>query len=516
MKKLLKTKKVIISGVVLGALLVVGGFSLARGKQDKILTVPVVNGSVIQQVSVTGKVASKEAVDLAFEKGGKVGAVYAQVGTHVRAGDVLVKQENSEVYAGLLSAQAALKSAQAKLAELKRGTRPEELAVSEVEVKNAEQALLDSKNNLVDKIRDAFTKTDDAIRNQTDSLFNNPKTSNPTFNYSNTDSQLKSAIETGRVLMEQKLIAWQITLGDLTVDSKLDDFVRQAKEVLAFTREFLDKVGLAVNAFSVTSGVSQTTIDGWKTNVLTARTNVNTAVGNVSAADEKFQTAVSSLALAKQQLILEKAGSTPEAILAAEADVEQAQATVLNNEALLSKTVLRSPVTGLVTKQEAKVGEIVAANTNITSVIGDQDFQIETYIPEADIAKIKVGNSADVTLDAYGNSLLFRAKVISVDPAETIVDGVSTYLTKLQFLKEDQNIKSGMTANIDITTAKRENVLVIPQRATFVRSGQTFVGVVFEDQVNERGVELGLRGSDGNVEVVSGLSEGELVSTSSF
>ena len=131
-----------------------------------------------------------------------------------------------------------------------------------------------------------------------------------------------------------------------------------------------------------------------------------------------------------------------------------------------------------------------------------------------DIARIKIGNAAKVTLDAYGNDVVFDAKVISIDPAETVIEGVATYLTKLHFVKPDSRIKPGMTANIDIVSASHDNALSLPQRAVQKQGSREFVMIYNAlakntSSTEERSVTTGLRGSDGYVEILSGLSEGE-------
>ncbi len=275
---------------------------------------------------------------------------------------------------------------------------------------------------------------------------------------------------------------------------------------------FLDDANLALNGLSASASISQTTIDGWKTNVSTARTNINTSITDILAAEKAVKTAESDLFLAQQQLKLDEAGATEQDIAAQEAQVEKAQANVLDYEAQLAKTIIRSPIDGVISKQDAKVGEIFSANENIVSVISANKFEIESNVPEADIAKLKIGDSAKITLDAYGDSVIFNAKVVKIDPAETIIEGVATHKTTFQFDEEDDRIKSGMTANIDILTDKRENVLVIPQRAVAARDTSKFVLVdKGTKDFEERKIETGLRGSDGNVEVISGLSEGEWI-----
>ncbi len=209
---------------------------------------------------------------------------------------------------------------------------------------------------------------------------------------------------------------------------------------------------------------------------------------------------------------MDLAGSTPEDIAAQEAQVEQAEGKVQLTRAQIGKTVLRSPIKGTVTKQDAKIGEIAAASTPLVSVISANHLEMEADIPEADIAKVKVGDSASVTLDAYGPEVIFEAKVIKIDPGETIIEGVATYHTTFEFLKDDNRVKPGMTANIDILTNKHENIIVIPQRAVTARNSERYVLLdKGNGKTEEKEVKVGLRGFDGNIEIVSGLQEGEKV-----
>jgi RND family efflux transporter MFP subunit len=185
----------------------------------------------------------------------------------------------------------------------------------------------------------------------------------------------------------------------------------------------------------------------------------------------------------------------------------------MNLEVQISKTVLRSPISGVVTKQDAKVGEIAPAGVILVSVISNARYEIEANIPEADIAKIKIGDRAEVTLDAYGSDVIFPATVSKIDPAETIIDGVATYKTTLQFDTNDDRVKPGMTANTDISGQKRIGVLFIPGRAISTKDGVKTVNLVEEAVTREVIVTTGLRGSNGDVEILSGLKEGDRVKT---
>ncbi|MDO8590919.1 MAG: HlyD family efflux transporter periplasmic adaptor subunit, partial [bacterium] len=143
------------------------------------------------------------------------------------------------------------------------------------------------------------------------------------------------------------------------------------------------------------------------------------------------------------------------------------------------------------------------------------NFKVEAFVPEVDVAKITVGNQATITLDAYGSDVSFNASVVKIDPAETVIDGVSTYKTTLEFDKDDPRIRSGMTANTTIISAKRDNVLALPQRTVYEKNGKKFVRVVTgSDTLEEREVTVGIRGSNGDIEILSGLKQGDNVATS--
>lgn len=499
--KFLKKPAVIISAAIV-IILVIGGYFYFSPKKPAYEFIVAKTGEVKQEVSVTGHVKPAESVDLAFEKTGKVAGIYVDVGSRVFSGQILMQLSNADLLAQLAEAEADVKSQKAKLEELKQGTRPEEIQVYETKVENAKASVEDAKKNLSDKIQDAYTKSDDAVRNKTDQLFSNPRTATPQLNYYLfMDSMSKLDIEGLRFLIEGILTSW----NSAEVDKNLNQI-----------SSFLDKISLAVNNAKANANLSQTTLDGWRTDISTARANINTAIANLTAAEEKLKTAQSDLDVAENELALKKAGSVPQQIIGQEAEVEKAEASANNIKAQISKSIIFSPINGIVTRQNTKVGEIVSADAAEVSVMSDVKFEIEANIPEADIAKIKISNPAKITLDAYGSDVVFEAKVVKIDPAETIIEGVATYKTTLQFSGNDDRVKSGMTANIDILTAKAENVIVIPQRAVAQKeNGDKIVKILKDDgAVEERKVATGLKGSDGNIEIVEGIQEGEKIITS--
>ncbi|PIY78846.1 MAG: hypothetical protein COY82_00305 [Parcubacteria group bacterium CG_4_10_14_0_8_um_filter_35_7] len=195
------------------------------------------------------------------------------------------------------------------------------------------------------------------------------------------------------------------------------------------------------------------------------------------------------------------------------AQVAQAKAQLdLVREKEASAT-LKAPLDGLITKVHFSKGEQVSLAAPVISMLGKDSLEIEVDIPEADITKVEMGDKADITLDAFGDDVIFGSKVVSIEPAETLIQGVIYYKVKVAFEKKTGGIKSGMTANVDIKTDEKENVLFIPQKAIQEKNGEKLVKILKGEESEERKVVLGLRGDEGMIEVISGLKEGDRVIT---
>ena len=125
--------------------------------------------------------------------------------------------------------------------------------------------------------------------------------------------------------------------------------------------------------------------------------------------------------------------SNPLDIASQENIVRQSESAVRDALDNLAKYSIRAPFNGMVVNIDVKVGQLVSPQSPVASIVGDAKFQIETNISEADIAKIKIGNNATVTLDAYGKDYKLKAKVVHIDPAGQVMNSVATYKVTLEF-----------------------------------------------------------------------------------
>jgi HlyD family secretion protein len=507
--KLIKNKKFYIPAIIVLGLIIILAVKAGQNNDQ----IEIVKGAEFsKEVSIAGKVSASEDVDLGFDQSGRVAATYVKVGDKVRQGQVLARLENGEMAATVSQREARLSAEVAKLEALKKGTREEELNITRSDVASAEDSLLQAKRSLVDTLEDTYTKSDDAVRNKIDQFISNSRT-NPQLSFFINDSRLKIEIENQRTQIEILLKGWQLSVSSLTSSSDLREAVSLSKKNLNAVNSFLLMVGSAVNSLNIESNptLTQTTIDKYKTDVSTARSTVSTAVSNLTASDTAERNAQNSLLTYQNKLKLQLAGTQTEDISAQEAQVKAAQADLASARAQLGKTVIVSPFNGIVTKMDLKAGSIASPSVSEVSVISNAKFEIESFVPEVNISVINIDDLAVVTLDAYGDATTFEARVISIDPAETIRDGVSTYKIRLQFSKEDDRIKSGMTANVTIVTDNRNDVLVVSPKAIIKKDGEVYVQLKTKAGINEQRIIIGGYSSNGLIEVVSGLKVGDVI-----
>ncbi len=573
-----KSKKKIIIFVIIIFVFVVGYLSLRNNKGTDYDFIIAQKDNLFQEVNVTGQVKPTESVDLGLEVSGKVDKIYVKVGDKVVPEQLLVALDSSELNIQLLQLGAETESAQAnldqyraaadvqqaKLDELMQGSRPEEIQIAETKVANAREALVDAKNNLEnirdkasidllnlyndieDILYDSYSKADSAVNEQIDEMFSNDSSSNPELTFFTSDSQGKIDVEQQRKNATEILDIIKNDLDNVSLETDflvLDSFLSNTRDNLSTIRDLLNSLNNVVNS---AINLSQTTLNTYKSNISTAQTNINTALSNINSQEQliasqrivnqnNIATSQSSLNayqnalyLAEDELILKQSGATNEQIKAQEALVSQAKLNIVSQQAQvkraqanlqstniqLLKMELRAPLEGIITKQEAKIGEIISANSSFITIISDNNFKIEANIPEVDIAKIELNDSAKVRLDAYESNVVFEANLIGIDPAETIIEGVSTYKVTFYFTREDERIKSGMTADIDILTDERQGVIVIPGRAVFGKDGDKFVRVVgLGEIISEIKVETGLKGTLGQIEITKGIVEGDKIIT---
>ena len=487
-------RRYIVSAIILIVTILVLNGIFGSNSQD-VQPIEVKKGTISQEVEVTGKVSPAQELSLAFEKSGRVVSVRKDVGEKVVAGESLVVLDQSDLLAQLAQAKASAAAEQANLDQLISGARPEEIRIKETAFSQAAQDLQNAYGSVLQALEGAYLNANDAVRKQTNGMFTKEESSDVQLTFS-THAQEKIDAPNLRYASTLELNAWRIELDALYKKASVEDFslaLTKAGSHLVIIKNFVNRISDAV---VYSDGLSETTLNLYKTNITTARSQVSAALTGVNTSQQTIASKGLALEAASNALSLTRAGSTQEQIDSQKARVDSATANVMSVQAQLDKTVLRSPISGIMTKQDAKVGQIVSPNIQLVGIISEDRYQIDVNIPEVDISKIALDNPVSITLDAIQKEV-FKGKVISIDPAETVVDGAVNFKVKIAFENSDSRIKSGFTANLTISTLIKENVLVLPQFAILQNDQGIFVKKIEGDNLVQTEITIGIKGRDG-------------------
>jgi HlyD family secretion protein len=276
--------------------------------------------------------------------------------------------------------------------------------------------------------------------------------------------------------------------------------------VLQQIASYLNTISLAVNGAAANAALTPSTLAAYKGYVSAARAEIEGSTSAVSGAE-------SALTAAQNQLTLAQSGSTPQVIAAQQAVVAQAQAAAASAQVALDHASLVAPFAGTVQNLTAQTGQVVSAGAPLMSFINSSGLKIETYVSETDVARIKSGDVATVTLDAFGTGTTFPATVTTVDAAETQVNGSAAYMVTLHFTNTDSRIKDGMTGNVHIVEAEHDNVVVVPSNLVINNGNDYFVLMQNGAVTKKQPVQIGLVGNGSTTEIISGLNVGDKIIT---
>ena len=527
------------------------GYGIIRSRnkhEPSYVAVAVQRQDLRQIVQAAGTVESTKAIDLSFNAGGTMATVNATVDKQVKSGELLASVAAQKQEAQVAVAQGALQAAQAELLKVTSGASTEDLDVADQKVAQAQVILQSAQSALI------------ALQQQQDSDLTNWRAALGQALSANVFVGTRAANEEHRVLNDEEARALygivssndysQVVAHDSAVHVRLDQLTQQVASIsptddatlvsssnevittLTSVQTVLNECLSLLQRIYVTVQFTQVELDALKSTVATQQANISTSISAVETAKTalingqadnatKIDAASSAVTDAQAGLNLAQAQARSVAAPARQFEVAQAQAKVAQAQGDLQSALatledyrLHAPVDGVITRVDIRAGQQVTAGVPAVAILGTMPLQIKVKVAEADIAKVRVGQTATIRLDAFGDSHPFSGTVASVDQAPTLIEGVVYYYVTVVFMGEAIEVKLGMSADVDILTAARQQVLVVPARSIKSRGSDLYVQVANAlGTLEERSVTVGLRGEDGLVEVLSGVSEGELVVT---
>ncbi len=500
---------------IASTLILIGSLFFLLNRQHETLdTATVKIANLKQEVSVVGRVKPALAVNLSFDLSGRIASIPVEIGQQVSRGEVLMQLDVRDASRDVRNAEISLEDAYLSLERIRREetSRLSTRQSAEAELRRLFEEAFGLFNVIYDEVPHRIRNLETAFEKR----------------FSETEGNIDYYNQIVRFYYPMHFRTEKYEPSYLTIRQKINNNFNQYKQISRFSplpvlEVFLDQAYETINSTADFIRESRDVIVLYRQII----TEENLTPNKISVATTETQRdEISDLSLKLDEYtislfsIRQRIKDQQEKVFGTELDLQAQELSVRGRQNDLEAArdrfadhFLRAPFDGVVTSlHNRNVGELISANVPAVSLISESNFEIEANVPEADIAKIKIKDHATLTLDAYAGSVFFEAEVSDIDPAETIIEGLSTYKVTFQFKSEDLRIKSGMTADLLVLTDKRENVLVIPQRAVFNKDGQSVVKVIRDNgETNEVFIQTGLRGSDGNVEVLRGLNEGDRI-----
>jgi RND family efflux transporter MFP subunit len=512
------------------------------------VTSAVLRGKLTQTVSATGKVESVSATNLNFKASGTVQKIYVKAGDVVKQGQLLAALSARQAEASVQDASAAVMQAAADLAEIKAGSSVEDINITKTRVDQAKVELTSKQNDFTqltsENERNLISLREKLFNAINSSIFviqNDLEDTNKLINEDNYETMLKISIADYNSAMQSYADCYD-SLQSLNRDkvgisatSKTDDLLALAQKTingLNNDNEMLSDTFVLLTKALAGGSLTQTLIDTFKTTISTDQTALTAQISatqtaksnleiqtvnytnSLASAKTNIDKAQVALDVAQAELALKQAGPRSTQLSSYQAKLARANAQLASAQATLADYRLNAPIDGIISKINYEIGETAGGASNaMISLIGESNLEITVDVAESDIAKIKTGDVTSITLDAFGNEKVFAGHVSFIDPAETIINDVVYYKVKVVFDQAETEVKSGMTANVNIITAEKNDVLYIPARAVQIINNQRVAQILVNNQKENKEVTTGLRADDGLIEVVSGLNEGEQVIT---
>jgi RND family efflux transporter MFP subunit len=564
---------VIIAAVLVIAVVIslIARFTVGQSTATTITGTPaaVTRGSLASTISATGNVEPLLESNLAFvAREGRITEVLVQVGDEVALNAPLVRLETRQLEAEVTAAQAVLDQARADLQDLKDGATAEQIAAAEAQVAAAQGSLRETQGSVAaPDVRAAQLAVAEA-RARLALVTGNPDANEVEFlraalaqaqinletdrtTLANTKVEAERVIEARANELREAQTAYDqakrereraengdndpVTNAPMT-DSQRERYVNAA---ITAERTMIDAERALEQAQVDYDTIKQNEVQGianGEAQVRRAQADLNAVLNpgadTVASARAELAKAEADLAklngeeragaIASQQGNVSAAQAELNELLADPSASDLARATALVNqrEAQLQQAKIRleeatllAPFAGVVADVGVGVGEQIGTDAPIR-LIDVSRYIIEVTVDEIDVARVQVGQTVEVLIDALGSPALIGT-VKRIAPQAQATSEVTAYELTLEVDPGQRPVRAGMTASANIVLDRRDNVLLVPASAVRTENGQTVVTVVTTDangqqQTSTQAVEVGLRAND-QIEIRSGLTEGQQV-----
>ncbi len=292
--------------------------------------------------------------------------------------------------------------------------------------------------------------------------------------------------------------------GDIQLGANAKSKITQAGTVLATITDYI------AGSYASAQQSYQSAKDKDAVNQISAKQTYDSAIEKANSSMISSQNSYDSAVTSYQ-----KTAASPKSydIAASYASLLTAQTNLDTANNNLANATLTAPGAGVVAAISAQIGEMVTGggtNNAFMTIANTAQLAVHGTVGEADVAKLKIGQVATVTVDAVGGNTRMTGKVTALDPVATIQQGVPVYGVDITVDLPNPQVRPGMSGTANVIIASRQDVLVVPNLAVRSQGNRRFVQVLKGGQPVDADVVFGIS-NDTAIEVESGLQEGDTV-----
>lgn len=498
----------VVAVIALFAKSKMGVASAADKRQYKTAKVEV--GTVKKTVSATGVLQPWTMVDIKSKAGGRVDKLLVDVGTKVKAGQVLAQIDPSDTQLSVDQAQADINSSDARIQQ-SRITLDLQKQQSDLGVETAKTNLASARDALDSARARLETARQQSLAQPT---LTNSSIESARANYESAQKQLDEMVqathpqdrasvqaaydqaEANRVAAESNLARQQKLMDQGFVSKQVVEQAQASSDVakaqVAAAKRRLDTLKQEQEASEATQRARVRQAEAQYNNAKAGSVDIQLRASNVKDAEAAVRQAQKGVINAQKALDLAKANLANIAIrrgdiLTAEASKMRAQASLTNAKKTLEQTNVIAPSEGVILKKYVEQGTIIssalsfAATGNNIVQLGDvTKMYVDVTVDETDIANVDEGQAVDVSIEAYPG-IPFEGKVTRIDPQAIVESNVTNIHVRVEIDNSDtkfQLLKPGMNATCEFVKGKKENVVSVPVDAVRTDDQGKYVEVV--------------------------------------
>ena len=466
-------------------------------------------------LQVTGTVTSLSQATVLAQSSGEIVTLSRALGDHVVAGSIIASFENSSQRAAVLQAQGAYEGAQAALSNASGSSAQNSSVTSSQASQNAQNTGAAALATL----ESTYTSLDDAVHTKADTLFSNPRSTNPTLiGLTVPDNQLVVTLQNERLALESVLKNAQSIAADDSV-ADVDANIAAMTTDVQIVQTFLNNMIAMINQAVPNQVVGASAIAGYQGVITGARSEVVASMSALAGAKSSYDASLAGATTAANSA----SGGTSASIAAAQANVKSALGALNAAQANLEKSIVRSPISGTIVSLSVTQGDYVSNFAPVAVISNPSALEVDTYVTSSDAKTLAIGGKAMIDGSTMG-TIVFIAPALDPTTGKievkigipgsqgALTDGSTVTVALNRSTTPGTTAGTAPTASITIPIAAAKIMPTGPVVFTVSSSTLVAVPVVFGDITGSQVViKSGITPETDIVTDARGLSDGETV-----